>query len=448
MMIFKKAIPRRTFVRGLGTALALPLLDSMVPAFASTADVPAKATRFSVFYVPNGIIMNKWTPATEGAGYALPPIMEPLAPFKERMLVLTGLTHKTADPFPGDGDVAPHDRAGGAFLTGVHPKREGNVGVSIDQIVAKEFGKRTQLASLEMSLDSGEVLGQCQMGWTCAYIHTLSWRTPTTPNPTENQPRAVFERLFGDSNSTDPAQRRERMLKQRSILDSVTEAAARLLPDLDSGDRAKMTEYLDAIRDVERRIQMAEDQTSREDLPVLDRPPGIPARVDDHAKLMIDLQVLAFQSDMTRVVTFMMGREQADRTYREIGIPDAHHPLTHHQNDPEKIAKVVRINTFHAQMFAYFLEKMRTTRDGEGSLLDHSAILYGSGISDGNQHLHSNLPILLAGGGLGNIKAGQHLRYPDFTPMTNLYLTLLDKFGMPVEHFGDSTGELDLLSIA
>ena len=448
MMIFKKAIPRRAFLRGLGTTLALPLLDSMVPAFAGTTDPAAKAaTRFSVFYVPNGIIMNKWTPAAEGAGFELTPIMEPLAPFKDRMLVLTGLTHKTADPFPGDGDVAPHDRAGGAFLTGVHPKREGNVGVSIDQIIAKEFGQRTQLASLEMGLDSGEVLGQCQMGWTCAYVHTLSWRTPTTPMPTENQPRAVFERLFGDSNSTDPAERRARMLKQRSILDSVTQAASRFLPDLDSGDRAKVSEYLDAIRDVERRIQMAEEQASR-DLPVLDRPPGIPARVDDHAKVMIDLQVLAFQSDMTRVVTFMMGREQADRTYREIGIPDAHHPLTHHQNDPEKIAKVVRINTFHAQMYAYFLEKLRSTRDGDGSLLDHSTILYGGGISDGNQHLHDNLPILLVGGGLGNIKGGRHLRYPNFTPMTNLFLTILDKLGMPVEKFGDSTGKLDLLSIA
>ena len=359
MMIFKKAIPRRAFLRGLGATVALPLLDSMVPAFASATDAAAKpARRFSVFYVPNGVIMEKWTPAAVGGGFQLTPILEPLAPFKNQMLVLTGLSHKTADPFPGDGDVAPHDRAGGAFLTGVHPKREGNVGVSVDQIIAKEFGKHTQLSSLEIGLDSGEVLGQCQMGWTCAYVHTLSWRTPTTPMPTENQPRAIFERLFGDSNSTDPAVRRARIQKQRSLLDAVTEAASRLLPDLDSGDRAKVKEYLDAIRDVERRIQMAEEQSSR-DLPLLERPPGIPARVDDHAKVMIDLQVLAFQSDMTRVTTFMMGREQADRTYREIGIPDAHHPLTHHQNDPEKIEKVVRINTFHAQLFAYFLEKLR-----------------------------------------------------------------------------------------
>ncbi len=446
MMIFKKAIPRRTFLRGMGATLALPLLDGMVPAFAGALDTANPAQRLSVFYVPNGIMMNKWTPAKEGAGFEMTPILEPLTPFRDKMLVLTGLTHKTADPYPGDGDVAPHDRAGGAFLTGVHPKREGNVGISVDQIVAQEFGKKTQLASLELGLDSGEVLGQCQMGWTCAYVHTLSWRTPTTPMPTVNQPRAVFERLFGDSNSTDAGERRARMMKQRSLLDSVTQSAAKLLSGLGPSDRAKMSEYLDAIRDVERRIQMAEEQASRE-LPTLDRPPGIPARVDDHAKIMIDLQVLAFQSDMTRVITFMMGREQADRTYREIGIPDAHHPLTHHQNDPDKIAKVVRINIFHAQMFAYYLEKLRATRDGDGSLLDHSMILYGSGISDGNGHLHDNLPLLLVGGA-GKIKGGRHLKYPNYeTPVSNLYMTMLDKLGMPVEHFGDSTGKLDLLAV-
>ena len=446
MMVFKKAVPRRTFLKGIGATLAIPLLDGMVPAFAGVADTVAKpAGRFAVFYVPNGVIMEKWTPATEGLGFHPTPIMEPLAPFRDQFLVLTGLAHKTADPFPGDGDVAPHDRAGGAFLTGVHPKREGNVGVSIDQIIAKETGKHTQLSSLELGLDSGEVLGQCQMGWTCAYVHTLSWRTPTTPMPTENQPRAVFERLFGDSDSTDSAVRNARMKKQQSLLDSVSESAGRLLGRLGPSDRAKMSEYLDSIRDVERRIQMAEEQTSRE-LPTLTRPPGIPARVDDHAKLMIDLQVLAFQSDLTRVITFMIGREQADRTYREIGIPDAHHPLTHHQNDPDKIAKVVRINTFHVQLFAYFLDKLRNTKDGGGSLLDHSTILYGSGISDGNQHLHDNLPILLVGGGLGKIKGGRHVRYPNFTPMANLFLTVLDRFGMPVEHFGDSNGKLDLLA--
>lgn len=447
MMIFKKAIARRTFLQGLGATLALPLLDSMVPAFAGVRDTAAKpAARLSVIYVPNGVIMEKWTPAAEGAGFELTPILEPLAAFRDRMLVISGLAHKTADPLPGDGDVAPHDRAGGAFLTGVHPKREGNVGISVDQIVAREFGKHTQLASLEISLDSGDVLGQCQAGWTCAYVHTLSWSTPTTPMPTENQPRVVFERLFGDSNSTDAAERLARIQKQRSILDSVTQAASRLLTGLGPSDRAKLTQYLDSIRDVERRIQMAGEQASRE-VPTLDRPPGIPDRVDDHAKLMMDLQVLAYQCDLTRVITFMFGREQADRTYREIGIPDAHHPLTHHQNDPDKIAKVIRINIFHAKLFAYFLEKLRSTPDGDGSLLDHAMILYGSGMSDGNGHLHDNLPILLFGGKSSQLQGNRHLRFPKDTPMTNLFLAMVDRLGIPVEHFGDSTGKLELLSV-
>ena len=445
MMIFKKAIPRRTFLRGLGATLALPLLDGMVPAFAAINGTAKPAARLSVVYVPNGIMMEQWTPAAEGSGYKLTPILEPLAPFRDRFLVLTGFAHKTADPWPGDGDVAPHDRASGAYLTGVHPKREGNVGISMDQIVAKELGKHTQLASLEMGMDSGEVLGQCQAGWTCAYIHTLSWSNPTTPMPTENQPRLVFERLFGDSNSTDAGERLARIQKERSILDSVTQAAARLATELGPGDRTKLTQYLDAIRDVERRIQMAEQQANRE-VPTLERPPGIPATFEEHSKLMFDLQVLAHQCDLTRVTTFMMGREQADRTYREIGIPDAHHPLTHHQNDPEKIAKVIRINIFHAKMFAYYLEKMRSTPDGDGSLLDHSMILYGGGISDGNQHLHGNLPTLLVGGAAGQLKGGRHIRFPQDTPMTNLYMTMLDKLGIPVERFGDSTGKVDLLS--
>jgi hypothetical protein len=444
MMIFKKAIPRRTFLRGLGATLALPWLDGMTPAFAAQAKA---AARFSVVYVPSGVIMDKWTPATVGPNFALTPILEPLAPFQDRMLVLTGLDHKMADPFPGEGDVAPHDRAGGAYLTGAHPLREGKVDISVDQVVAREFGKHTQLSSLELNLDSGEVLGQCQMGWTCAYVHTLSWRTPTTPLPTESQPRAVFEHLFGDSNSTDPKERRARMLKQHSILDSAREAANRLMREIGASDRAKLSEYLDAVRDVERRIQTAEEQSGRE-LPALDRPVGIPARMDDHAKLMIDLQVLAYQSDLTRVITFMFGREQADRTYREIGIPDAHHPLTHHQNDPGKIAKVIRINTFHAQLLAYFLNRLQSTPDGEGSLLDHTMLLYGSGISDGNSHLHGNLPAVLFGGGSNPIRGGRHIRYPKDTPMSNLFVAMLDRLGMPPESFGDSTGKLDLFRSA
>ena len=441
MMIFKKAIPRRTFLRGVGATLALPLLDSMTAAFAAPADV---ATRYSTVYIPSGAIMDKWTPATEGKNYQLTPILEPLAPFRDRFLVLTGLDHKMADPFPGEGDVAPHDRAGGAYLTGAHPLREGKVDISVDQVIAQEFGKHTQLSSLEINLDSGEVLGQCQMGWTCAYVHTLSWRSPTTPLPTESQPRAVFERLFGDSNSTDPKERLARMKKQHSVLDSAREAADKLMLEIGASDRAKLAEYLDAIRDVERRIQTAEEQSNRE-LPKLDRPVGIPARVDDHAKLMIDLQVLAFQSDLTRVTTFMFGREQADRTYREIGIPDAHHPLTHHQNDPAKISKVIRINQFHMQLFAYFLDRLQSTPDGSGTLLDHTMMTYGSGISDGNGHIHGNLPTLLFPGGANPIKGGRHIRYPKDTPMANLFVAILDRLGMPRDSFGDSNGKLDLM---
>ncbi|MBI3894432.1 MAG: DUF1552 domain-containing protein [Acidobacteria bacterium] len=448
MMIFKKAIPRRTFLRGFGTALALPLLEGMVPAFSATRALAAKSpTRLSFVYVPNGIIMDKWTPTAEGSAFELPLTLEPLAAFRDHFLVLTGLNHDTADPLPGEGEVAPHDRASASYLTGVHAKREGQAGTSVDQIAAQEFGKHTQLASLELGLDANDVIGQCERNWNCAFRHTLSWRTPTTPLPIENQPRAIFERLFGDSSSTDPVERRARIRRDASILDSITQAATYLMTELGPRDRSKVTEYLDAIRDIERRIQAAEEQASRE-LPIVDRPPGAPARFDDYAKLMFDLQVLAFQCDMTRVITFMMGREQSDRTYREIGIPDAHHPLSHHQNDPDKIAKVTQINLFHAKIFAYYLEKLKSTPDGDGSLFDHSMILYGSGISDGNQHLHQNLPALLAGGASGRLKGGRHLRYSNDTPMSNLFLTMLDKLDIPVENFGDSTGKLELLSVA
>ena len=335
-------------------------------------------------------------------------------------------------------------------MTGVHPKKTGGadlrLGISLDQIVAKELGKNTQLASLELGLDPTDTSGQCEAGYTCAYTNTLSWRTPTTPLPVENHPRAVFEHLFGDSDSTDPKERLARIRSDRSILDFATQSVARLLKGVGPSDRTKLTEYLDAVRDVERRIQLAEEQASRKP-PMLERPIGIPATLEEHAKLMFDLQVLAYQCDLTRVATFMMGHEQTTRSYSEIGIPDAHHPLTHHGGDTEKIAKVIRINIFHAKMFAYFLEKLRSTPDGDGSLLDHSIIVYGGGLSDGNLHLHNNLPILLAGGGSGRIRGGRHLRYPADTPMPNLYLTLLDMVGVPMENLGTSTGKLEPLSI-
>jgi Protein of unknown function (DUF1552) len=444
MMIFKKAIPRRTFLRGIGTTLALPLLDGMVPAMAATRQTPAKpVNRMSVVYIANGMIMPKWTPATEGAGFELTPILEPLAPFRDQMLVLTGLTHNEgrARPEESTGD---HARAGATYLTGVHPRKtEGadvRAAVSADQIAAKELGKYTQLASLELCVDNPVLLGQCEAGYTCAYMNTICWSTPTTPMPMENRPRVVFERLFGDNDSTDPAVRLRQIQTDRSILDSVTEKVSGLLTGLGPTDRAKLTEYLDAIRDVERRIQKAEEQSARE-LPTIERPAGVPARFDEHAKLMYDLQVLAYQTDLTRVSTFMTGREFGGRTYNEIGIPDGHHSLTHHEYKQEKIDKVIRINIYQAKNFAYFLERLRSTPDGDGSLLDHTLILYGGSLSDGNLHFHTNLPILLLGGG---IKGGRHLRYPDNTPMTNLLLTILDMVKVPIEKLGDSTGRLNI----
>jgi hypothetical protein len=440
MMVFRKSVPRRTFLRGAGAALALPFLDAMVPAFAAPS---RPVLRLGFVYCPNGMIVERWRPATEGANYTLTPTLEPLAAFRQDFLVLGGLNQDIAYPRAGEGDNAPHERAGGAFLTCMHPTRDGQVGVSVDQIAAKELGKDTQLTSLEIGLHDTDVVGQCEKGWNCAYMRTLSWRGPNTPLPNENSPRAVFERLFGDSSSTDPNERRAQAREDRSLLDSVTEAAASLLSEIGPADRAKLSEYLDAIRDVERRIQKAEDQSSR-DLPRVERPSGIPDAFDEHAKLMFDLEVLAFQTDLTRVVTVMMGREQSDRTFREIGIPDSHHILSHHGNDPVKKEKVARINVFHAQLFAYLLNKLRSTSDGDGSLLEHTLLVYGAGISEGNSHSYIDLPILLAGGKAAQIKGGRHIRYPRDTQMTSLYLTLLDKLGAATEKINDTNNRVEL----
>jgi hypothetical protein len=444
MMIFKKAIPRRAFLQGVGATLALPLLDGMVPAMAAVGDTKAP-TRLSFVYIPNGIIMENWTPKTEGAGYEMTPTLEPLAAFREQMLVLSGLDCKHANPLPGEGG-GDHERGSGAFLTGAHPKKTGGADIqaakSIDQIAADELGKQTELASLELTLDFAEFVGGCDPGYSCAYTNTISWRSPTTPIPMENNPRSVFERLFG-GDTTDPAERLARIKKDRSILDAVTQDVARLVTGLGPADRRKLTEYLDAIRDVERRIQKAEEQSNHE-LPTIARPVGIPATFEDHIKLMFDLQVLAYQADKTRVITFLLAHEQSTRPYPEIGIPDPHHPLTHHSGDKEKIAKVIQINMYHARMFSYFLERLRATPDGQGSLLDHSMIVYGGSISDANVHKHEDLPILLVGGGDGTIKGGQHVRYEAGTPVTNLFLTLLDKLGTPIPSFGDSTGRVEL----
>jgi uncharacterized protein DUF1552 len=449
MIITRKSLPRRTFLRGIGTTLALPLLDAMAPALAATRTTAAKpACRMAFVYVPNGVIMEQWRPAAEGAGFELTPILKALAPYRERLLVLSGLAQVNGRPL-GDGP-GDHARAGATFLTGVHPKKTEGVdihaGVSVDQIAAKELGKHTQLPSLEVTLEATGMVGNCDSGYSCAYTNTISWRTPTAPMPMEVNPRAVFERLFGDGDSTDAASRAARAREERSILDSVREEVAHLGPGLGPRDRNKLTDYLDAIRDIERRIGMVEKQNASIELPVIERPMGVPATFEEHAKLMFDLQVIAFQADLTRVISTMMGREGSNRTYRAIGVPDPHHGISHHQGDKEKIEKLARINTHHAEMFAYFLEKLRSTPDGDGSLLDHSMIVYGSSLSDGNMHTHEDLPVLLVGGGAGQIRGGRHIRFPKETPLTNLYLSMLDKIGVPAESIGDSTGGVEHLS--
>ena len=451
MMIFKKAIPRRTFLRGAGATLALPLLDGMMPAFARAAETGAKPPlRFSVVFVPNGRIMNSWTPLQEGAGFAMSPTLEPLAPFRDQLLVLSELATLPNEKLLRAAiglDAGPHATASGVFLTGVYPKPGGQAGISVDQIMAKELGQQTQLASLELSLESGETGEGGDGADSEAYLNTISWRSETTPLPAENNPRKVFERLFGESDSNDPAERLRRIREDRSILDVVTEQVSRLAQGLGASDRTKLNEYLTAIRDVERRIRLAEESKAP-DLPEMERPAGMPSDYEEHAKLMFDLQVLAYQSDMTRVVTFAMAREKSERAYREIGLEEGHHALTHHGGHPGMIAKCAQLETYHSQQFAYFLDRMRSTPDGDGSLLDHSIILYGSSLSDGNAHSRRNLPLVLAGGAGGRIKGGRHVRYAKDTPLTNLFLTILEMTGVRVESFGDSTGKLDLLSIA
>jgi hypothetical protein len=445
MVILKKSISRRAVLRGAGATLALPLLDAMFPALAKALEA-TRPVRLSFIEVPNGIMMDRWTPKTEGA-LTITPILEPLAAFRDRMLVLSGLDQHQAEAFANEvgGD---HPRACTAWLTGAHAKMTSGAdlraGISVDQVAAREFSKYTQLASLEIGLESAEVVGACESAYSCAYYNTISWRNETTPLPMENRPRAIFERLFGDAGSTDPKLLTARTRENRSILDAVAEDAARLKGRLGRADRGKIDQYLEAVRDVERRIQLAETQGAPK-LPQLGGPIGIPGAFSEYFKLMVDLQVLAWQSDMTRVCTFQIGHEMSGRAYPETGFGDAHHSVTHHQGDPEKISKVIQINTFHTRMLAYYLEKLRATPDGDGSLLDHALILYGSALSDGNLHLYTDLPLLLVAGGVGGIKGGRHIRYRGGVPMTNLLLTMLDKARVPhVEKLGDSTGRLEI----
>jgi hypothetical protein len=446
MIITKQALSRRTVLRGLGTTVALPLLDAMVPAMTALAQTPARPKpRLGVVYVPHGAVMNNWTPAVEGSGFAFTPILQPLERYRDNLLVLSGLDHAPAAQMPGD-PAGGHGRITGAFLTGVHAKpTEGadfETGKSMDQIAADQLGRQTQLGSLEVGIGLPDFGGACDAGFSCAYISTLSWSTPTTPLPMESNPRAVFERLFGDGTSTDPAARRERRQRDRSILDAVTAKVARLQDGLGAADRAKLTDYLTAVRDVERRIERAEAEVERE-LPVVDRPEaGAPASFEDYVKVMFDLQVLAYQTDLTRVISFLMTPELTAQTYPQIGVPDPHHALSHHENNPESLAKLIKVGSYHTGLFAYYLDKLAATPDGDGSLLDQVMILYGSGMSNSNLHNIQKLPILLAGGGAGQLSGGRHIRYADETPLTNLYMTLLGKLDVPVERIGDSTGTL------
>ena len=443
MMIFKKAIPRRAFLSGMGVTITLPLLDAMVPAFATTLDKVTKpALRLSYVYVPNGIMMDKWNPTKLGADYKMTPILKPLAAFRDQFLILNGLNGSPAL-------IGGHPRAASMWLTGADPKKSAydlELGVSADQVAAKELGKHTQLPSLEVGIEDAAALVGEASGYSAAYTNSIAWRTPKMPLPMEHKPRAVFERLFGDGGSTSSAERLARIRADRSILDFLTREVSRLVRELGPSDRSKITEYLSSIRDVERRIQMAEEQSSRE-LPEVKRPIGIPP-YDDHVKLMFDLQVLAYQTDMTRVITFMMAREKSDIVYTQLGHTEPHHPISHNRGRRDLIVLKEQIDTHHAKLFAYFLEKMRSARDGDGSLLDHSIILYGSGLSDGDLHTQRDLPILVVGGGAGQLKGGRCIRYPDGTPLTNLHLSLLDMAGVHTESLGNSTNRVDINAVS
>jgi hypothetical protein len=445
MFVTKRSISRRTILRGFGSAVALPLLDAMIPAFAPAA-ATAPTRRFGVAYHPNGVIYDQWLPKGEGAQFELSPTLKGLEPFKDKLTVITGLYCDPAEAL-GDGG-GDHSRACGSFLTGVHVKKsDSNVenAVSMDQIAAKNFERETQLSSLQMTADENGLLGSCDLGYSCAYSSTLSWLTPTLPLMAENNPRVLFERMFGSSDSTDPKVRAVRLQQDKSLLDSVNDRVNELQRKLGTADNRKMDDYLASLRDVERRIQKAEEQSSKElpdvGLSGVARPAGIPDSFEAHVRLLYDLQLLAYQADLTRVITFMYGREQTGRPYPQIGVPEPHHPITHHQADPVKMEKCTRIQRHHIMLFTEYVEKLRKTPDGDGSLLDHTILLFGSGISNSDRHTHGPLPIFLVGGGAGTLKGGRHLVYPEHTPLANLEMALLTKLGVPAEKLGDSTGQ-------
>ncbi len=437
----RTSLPRRTFLRGMGATLALPLLDAMIPAataFARTPAVPVR--RLGFIFMPMGADLTRWTPAGSGDLGELSFILNPLEPVKQHVNVLTNLELRNA--YPGT-----HATSNAAFLSAAKAKHtESNdyyLGTTVDQIAAQQIGRATQLPSLEMAMDMMQLAGQCDNGYACVYQNNLSWSSPTTPLPAEAHPRLVFEQLFGEGGSK--ADRAAALRKRASLLDFVKDDITRLKRTLGAADREKVGHYLETVREVERRIQKAEADVAENELPDLDRPTGVPAAYADHARLMFDLQVLALQGDVTRVITFQLARETSNRTYPEIGVSDPHHPLSHHGNDPEKIARMAKINQFHVSLFAEFLAKLKATQDGHGSLLDHSLYLYGSGMGNPNVHDHVNLPILVAGGAAGGMKGGRHIRYDQPTPLANLHLTLLDKAGVRLDKFADSNGKMDEL---
>ena len=442
MFVTKKHLPRRTFLRGVGVTLALPLLDSMLPAQTALSKTAANpAPRLGFVYVPHGAVMDKWTPATEGTGFEFSPILKPLEPFRDRMNILSGFGHRAADT------TAVHSLSPTTWLSGVRPKPTQGVdayaGVTADQIAAQHLGQQTLLPSLEIATeDHAGLLGACDRDYGCIYMNTLSWRTHTTPQPMEINPRKVFESLFGTGST--PEERAARAQEDRSILDAVLSETNGLKQTLGKHDQATVSDYLESVREIERRIQNASVQVSS-DIALPEEPVGIPYSYEQHLNLMYDMIALAYQANITRVFTFMVAREESNRTYPQVGVPDGHHATSHHQNRPEKLEKLVKIQNYHVQQLARFLDKLKNTPDGDGTLLDHSMILYGSNMSNSNVHNHFPLPTLLAGGGAGQLKGGRHLKYPDHTPMSNALLTILAKAGIPMESLGDSTGLLENL---
>ena len=444
MIITKVALPRRTFLRGMGATVALPLLDAMVPSMTALArTVAAPVRRLSFVYMPMGCDLPRWTPPGDGKLTALSPTLGSLQPVLDHITVISNMELKNA--YPGT-----HATSNAAFLSAAKAKwtesTDYYLGTTVDQIAAQQIGHQTLLPSLELSMDLLQTVGQCDNGYACVYQNNLSWSSPTTPLPAEAHPRVVFERLFGEGGST--AERRAALRRRASLLDWVREDITRLQNTLGPDDRTRVTQYLDTVREVERRIQKAESEAADRNLPDLDRPAGVPAAYADHARLMFDLQVLALQGDVTRVITFQLARETSNRTYPEIGVPDPHHPLTHHGNDPAKVARMAKINALHVSLFAYYLEKLKATPEGDGTLLDHALCLYGSGMGNPNIHDHVNLPIIVAGGGGGRVKGGRHLKYAEPTPLANLHLTLLERVGVRMDAFADSKGKIDeLLSL-